>query len=122
MKARLYKSIIFHALGTLVSVLPPALAVISYFPVWCTAGGEYVVSGVVLLLLLLSAMPLFNLIKRLLTSPAVWVMWLIAFIVFFSLSRIADEMVIISFVGFVSNVLGAILFKLGDRGDKNEKL
>lgn len=122
MKEKLYKSIILRALGVLVSVLPPALAVISYFPVWCAAGGEYVVSGFVLLLLLLSAMPLFNLIKRLLASPAVWVMWLVAFIVFFSLSRIAEEMVIISFVGFVSNVIGAILFKLAAGGDRNEQL
>ena len=122
MKEKLYKSIILRALGVLVSVLPPALATISYFPVWCAAGGEYVVSGFVLLLLLLSAMPLFNLIKRLLASPAVWVMWLVAFIVFFSLSRIAEEMVIISFVGFVSNVIGAILFKLAAGGDRNEQL
>lgn len=112
MKAKLYKGIILRTLGIVVSVLPPAITALSYFPLWCAAGGEYVVSGFVALLLLLCVLPLFNIIKALLRSPSVWVMWLIAFIAFFSLSKIADEMVVISFIGFVSNVVGAILFKL----------
>lgn len=119
MKANLYKGIILRALGVAVSVLPPAIAALSYFPIWCAAGGEYVVSGFVALLLLLCALPLFNVIKKVLKSPSVWVMWLIAFIAFFSLSKIADEMVIISFVGFVSNVVGAVLFRLAGSKEKN---
>ncbi len=122
MKAKLYKAIILRALGIAVSVLPPALAALSYFPIWCASGGEYVVSGFVAFLLLLCSLPIFNIVKKVLKSPSVWVMWLIAFIAFFSLSKIADEMVIISFVGFVSNLVGAILFKLArSEGEKTDE-
>lgn len=124
MKEKLYKRFVFLGLGVVISILPPVLAVFSFFPIWCAEGGEYVVSGFTALVLLLCALPLFRLIKKLLASPSVWVMWLIAFIVFFALSKIADEMVVISFVGFVSNVLGAILFRLAKKYEehKNEEL
>ena len=39
----------------------------------------------------------------------------IVFVVFFLVSRIADEMVVISFVGFIGNLVGAMLLKLGER-------
>ena len=47
------------------------------------------------------------------------------FVLFFVLSKIADEMTVIAFVGFVSNLLGALLFKLSGlkkvRGNDNEQ-
>jgi Co/Zn/Cd efflux system component len=52
-------------------------------------------------------------------SPAAYVMWLIAFLLFFSLEKIAHEMTVISFVGFLSNLCGAVLFKFAaSRKDK----
>ena len=42
-------------------------------------------------------------------------MWLVSFLIFFCLSRIADEMTVISFVGFVGNLIGALFFHLGRR-------
>ena len=41
--------------------------------------------------------------------------WLVLFVLFFMLSKIANEMTVISFVGFVSNVTGAILFYIAKR-------
>ena len=38
-------------------------------------------------------------------------LWLVTFVLFMMLSRIANEMTVISFVGFVSNLAGACLFK-----------
>ena len=81
-----------------------------------------VLSGFALILLLLSFVPLFKLVKKMLESPAAHTMWLICFILFFCLSKIADEMTVISFVGFVSNLIGAAIFKLADRRiGENEK-
>lgn len=101
------------AVGTAVSIIPTAVAVLSYFPLWISEGGESVLSGFCALLLILTAVPLYRLIKRLLRSPSAWVMWLVTFLAFFFLSRIADEMTVISFVGVVSNVIGALIFRIG---------
>ena len=76
-------------------------------------------SGMTLLLLSFAALPLYNALKAFLRSPAAYTVWLIAFVLFLLLSRIADEMVVISFTGFVGNALGAICYRLAE-GKKNE--
>jgi fumarate reductase subunit C len=45
------------------------------------------------------------------------VMWFIIFVTFFLLSKIADEMTVISFVGFVTNLIGTLLFNLAKKYD-----
>lgn len=72
-----------------------------------------------MLLLALSALPLMKLIAAKIHSVASWVMWCFIFISFFLLSRIADEMTVISFFGAVGNILGALVFKLAKRGEGN---
>ena len=98
-----------------VSVLPPLVAVLSCFPLWCERGGAAVLSGFTVMLLIMAAAPILRLMKRVLASPSAWVMWLCCFVIFTALSRIADEMVMISFVGMLSNVVGALLFRLAER-------
>ena len=60
-------------------------------------------------------MPFYRGIKRLFQSAASYTLWFIAFIIFFMLSKIADEMTVISFVGFIGNSIGALFFKLSER-------
>ena len=109
------KSLLFKGLGLVFSVLPVLLCVLFYFPVWHDAGGGKIISGGVLLLILLSILPLFRFIKSIIKSPSVHTLWFLSFLLFFSLSRIAEEMTVISFVGFISNLIGAFFFKLGSR-------
>ena len=113
------RKVIFKALGVGVSVASPLIAVLCYFPLWRERGTEAVLSGFTAFLIVLSVIPIINLLKRMLSSPSAWVMWLISFIIFFALSRIADEMVVISFVGTVSNVIGAILYRIGGSKEKD---
>ncbi len=113
MKSRMKpKNILIYLLALIVSVVPVAAATLSYFPIWKETGGGKLISGFALLLLLLSAKPIFNHFKRELSSPSVPLMWFLLFLIFFSLSRIADEMTVIAFVGFTSNALGALLFRI----------
>ena len=112
------KSIFLRVIGLVLCVIPVSVAVLSYFPAWRAEGGEVLLSGATLLLLCMAAVPLYKLISARLRSPAAYTLWLIAFILFFLLSNIAEEMVVISFTGFVGNLLGAIAFKLA--GGKNE--
>jgi Co/Zn/Cd efflux system component len=43
-------------------------------------------------------------------------MWFAVFIVFLTLSSIAQEMTVVAFVGFVSNLVGALIFRLAEGG------
>ena len=71
------------------------------------------ISGLCLVIMLVCALPLFRAIKRALYSPSAPILWLVIFLLFFSLSKIADDITVIAFVGFISNLIGAIFFKLG---------
>ena len=112
---KLIKRLLIRISGIIISILPPLVAILSYFPVWVAEGGETVLSGFTALLIILAAMPLYRLLRRALASPSVWCMWLVAFILFLLLSRIADEMTVISLVGLISNLMGALLFRLAKR-------
>ncbi len=119
-KSRFFAKFGLQILGFILSVLPPVAATLSYFPLWQES--EQVVSGGVLLLLLLSALPLYKFIKARLASPAGYTIWLILFILFFTLSRIAEEMTVISFAGFAGNALGAVSFFFAKRiGEKRDE-
>ncbi len=109
------KTIFLRICGVLISSLPPIIAALSYFPLWKNESGAAALSGLTLALLLIGSAPIFKFLKRILKSPSVCIIWLLIFILFVSLKEIADEMIVISFVGFVSNALGAIIFKLGER-------
>ena len=112
------KSIFLRVIGLVLCVIPVTVSILCYFPAWRAEGGEVLLSGTTLLLLCMAAVPLYKLISAKLRSPAAYTLWLIAFILFFLLSNIAQEMVVISFTGFIGNLLGAIAFKLA--GGKNE--
>lgn len=103
---------VYFIIGTVLSVVPATLSVLMYFPLWQEKNVAAVVSGFTLLLLLISGLPLWRLMKRALASPSVWTVWLILFVIFALLSAIANEMKVICFVGFVSNALGAVFFRL----------
>ena len=112
------KSIFLRVIGLVLCIIPVTVSILCYFPAWRAEGGEVLLSGATLLLLCMAAVPLYKLIAEKLRSPAAYTLWLIAFILFFLLSNIAQEMVVISFTGFIGNLLGAIAFKLA--GGKNE--
>lgn len=104
-------------------ILPVLFCVLKYFPVWVARGGETVFSAFTLVLIMIAAVPIFSFLKRILRSPSAYKIWLILFIIFFLMSNIADEMAVISLVGFVSNLIGAIFFRLSGvrfRGERNE--
>ena len=108
----LTKRILLKALGIIVCVCPVIVATLSYFPIWIEKEDACVISGLALCLIMIAVIPFYKYIINLIKSPASHTMWLIIFIIFFLLSKIADEMTVISFVGFISNLIGAILFKL----------
>ena len=97
-----------------VSTLPPLFAALSYFPLWKERGALALLSGWALLLALLAAWPIVRFAKEKLKSPAAWFVWLSLFILFSALAAIANEMKVISLIGFISNLIGTFLFKLAE--------
>ena len=113
-KKHLY--IFICALALAVSVIVPLCAILSYFPLWKERGEGAVISGFVLLLCVVAFSPLIKAVKRFLASPSQCTVWIISFVCFFVLAKISNEMTVISFVGAISNIIGAVLFKIGKRG------
>lgn len=109
-----------RALALAVCTLPVAVCVLLYFPRWQRLGGGSIISGFFLLLLILCAVPLFNYVKTRLATPAAHTMWFIAFLIFFTLASIANEMTVISFVGFISNLCGSFIFRWADGIEKGK--
>lgn len=114
-KSSIFVSFGLHILGFLLCILPPAVCTLTYFPLWREVGYESCIAGGAALLLVICAIPLFKLIRRGLASFSSYMVWLILFLLFFALSKIADQMTVISFVGFVGNLLGAVCFWLARR-------
>ena len=110
-----FVNLILQIIGFSLCILPPTLCTLTYFPLWREAGDGKILSGGVLLLLLLSAYPVIRALKIRLKSPSLPIIWLAIFLGFFILSRIAREVTIIAFYGFVGNLLGAICFNIAKR-------
>ena len=110
--------IILRALGMTVSVVPPAVATLSYFPIWQGEGAAPLLSGICLALMLVAGAPVLKLLRERFATPSVPIIWLTVFIAFAALGRIADEVAAIALVGTVSNFLGAILFRAAAVGEK----
>ena len=104
--------LLFNALGIFFSVIPVAVSIFSYFPLWIAREDASVLSGISLLLTLLALLPLARYLRSILRTASAPLMWLAVFIAFMLLSRIANEVAVISFVGFIGNLIGALFLKL----------
>lgn len=109
------KRLLFSSLGLAICIIPVTVATLSYFPLWLAREDASVLSGIAALLLCAALVPMYKYLRRLLRTPSAPLMWFAVFIVFFLLSKIANEMTVISFVGFTTNLIGSLFFKLAER-------
>jgi hypothetical protein len=96
-------------------VAAPLIATLSQFPVWVERSSDATVSGLFLIFALLSILPFLKAIKEYFKSPSVWVIWIICFVFFVVMRNIIDEMLIVSFIGAVANIVGAGIYKVGKK-------
>ena len=102
---------ILKASAIAIDVGAPLIATLTQFPIWIERSSEATVSGIFLVFALLSVVPLFRYFKALVKSPSAPLMWGILLAFLYAMRVIIDEMIVISFVGLVSNVLGWVLFR-----------
>lgn len=109
-------------LAVLIDVLGPVAAIFSQFPTWIDRDTKTTISGVALVLVLVACVPLFRKGKEYFKSPSAPVVWFILFIFFTILENIATEIKIVSLFGFIANLIGAVIYKIGSRMiEKTEK-
>ena len=114
------KRLFFSFIGLCICIIPVSVTILSYFPLWLAKDDASILSGVALILIAMALLPLYKHIKHILSSPSASTMWFIFFITFFLLSRIANEMTVISFVGFTTNIIGSVFFKLSHKYSPKE--
>ena len=107
--------LLFNSLGLAICIIPVLVTIFSYFPLWIAREDASILSGFSILLVGAALVPMYKHLGRILHSPSSHTMWFIIFAVFFLLSKIADEMTVISFVGFISNLIGSLIFKLAKK-------
>ena len=109
------KGRLLKAFALFLDISAPLVATVTQFPVWIGHSAEATVSGVVLILAFLSAIPFFKHIKAFIKSPSVPVLWLIVFVLLSLLNNIIDQMIVVCFVGVISNTIGTFIYKIGEK-------
>ncbi len=107
--------VLLKLLGILFSVAPPALCTLAYFPIYEHTAPTKLLSLGALLLLVLSFLPIIRICTARLRTPSATAIWLIIFLLFYTMRQIADEMIVISFFATLGNLLGSVFFKLSAR-------
>ena len=108
---------LFRILGITLCVLPPAIATLEHFPLWLS-NGRQALSALSLLLLLLSAYPLFRILKRCLRSPSLWVLWLVLWVLLEVFLPILSAIKTIALISFPTGLLGALCFRLARKSEE----
>ena len=114
------KGNILKAIAVTIDVSVPLAATLTQFPLWVEKGNSALASGIVLsastlFLLSVAFTPLWRAILARLRSPASFVMWGIMTFLFISVKNLIDSLILISFAGFVGNLIGAVFFELAAR-------
>ena len=118
---------LLYAIGLVLCVLPVLFCILSEFPLWVRSGIDtifsgFVLSGISLTLVVVACTPLIRVVGRKIKTPAVWMMWGIAALIFYSVKNVIDSLVLISTFGFIGNALGAFFFALaGKYADKERE-
>ena len=121
MSARL-KLLGLNLLALCCCIVPPASTTMYFFPIWIDKGVAAKVSGLSVLILVICALPFWRVLRENFKNPSVKTIWFIGLLLFWLIRPIVDEMIVICAVGFLSNCIGSIVFKLRDRYKESNKL
>lgn len=110
-----HKYLLFGTLALFICFVPPIATTLYYFPLWYQKGYDATVSGISVILLLICAIPLMRHIKEIFANPSAKVIWFVGMVLFWALESIINEMIIVCAVGFISNCIGSIMYKVRDR-------
>ena len=99
----------------------PLAATLTQFPVWVYKSSEATMSGMFLMFAFISALPFIKQIKAYFKSPAVWVVWTVLLVLLLLLRNIIDEMIIVCMAGAPANIIGMLIYKIGQNIEEKDK-
>lgn len=108
------KGKLLHGTAIAIDVGVPLTATLTQFPVWVEQSSEATVSGLFLVMALLSCIPFIKQIKEFMKNPSAPILWSVLFVGLAALQNIIGEIVVVAFSGMVANLAGAGIYKLGD--------
>jgi hypothetical protein len=114
------KGRVIKAVALVFDILPPFIATLTQFPIWIEESAEATVSGIFVVLAFLSIIPLIKHVKSFIKSPSIVVLWLLGFLMLKVMQSIIDEMVLVCFVGTISNAIGMLIYKVGEAVSSKE--
>lgn len=100
----------------------PIGAAATQFPVWVNESAEATVSGMFLIVVLLSSVPIFRLMRDRLKSPFMPLIWIVFTAALLALRAIIDDLILIGAIASVSNTAGWALYKGGCAVEKKEDI
>lgn len=116
------KGAILKTTAICIDVVVPVTATLTQFPLWIEKSSESTVSGLCLVLIGLSVLPFLKVLKEYFKSPSSWVVFGLIFVLLLLLRNIIDQILIVSLAGFVANLIGAVLYTIGNHlRDKDEE-
>lgn len=98
----------------------PIGAAATQFPVWVHESAEATMSGMFLVIVLLSSIPIFRLMRDRLKSPFMPLLWIAFTVVLLALRAIIDDLILIGGIASISNTAGWALYKGGCSVEKKE--
>lgn len=98
----------------------PLAVTLSYFPLWVHKSSEATISGLAVVFVLLSIIPMLRVIKKRAETPAAWMVWGVLAVLLVSINQIIDQAIVISIFGAASNGVGAAVYKVGENVEQKE--
>lgn len=109
------KYMVLSVLALSICTVPTLVTTLMQFPIWVETSAKATISGIGLLLLIVSAIPILKAVAKYLSSPAIPIVWGILLLLVYLIKSIIDQVFIITAVGTVSNCIGYLVFKVRDR-------
>lgn len=114
------KRLFFRTLGYLFCIVPVAVAVLSYFPLWLGDRAQ-TLSVLGILLLFAAFLPLRRTVKEKWRTPSAWGVWFFLWIALSLFRAIIDQLITVALIGFPTGLIGAFFFRLADKKPRAEK-
>lgn len=116
------KYYILYSLGMIFCLLPPVIAAVEFFPIWEKASPAVLLSGMCVSGLSFAVMacvalpPVLRMIRQKMTgkTPAAWLGFLIAALIFKMISAVVDALFVIFMIAALSNMAGSLLFRAAE--------
>lgn len=98
-----------------ISIVVPLITALCVFPFWKGESSGKQVTGMIFIVILICAVPLFKHIRIKLRSPSAFAMWAVIFGALAALNTVIDQLMDVALAGTISNAVGSVMFYIAKR-------